>query len=142
MRFDDPVIQSILDEIKVEVQQKYKIDLTKEEIYKVIKVQIASTILGISKHVSVHWRGFGKFVFNNTVKRIKDINVFEAQIRSDDYDLTEKEKLDLKKSFIATKAREREANFKKQISGNAISVKELESKQDKQVVPTVFRLIK
>lgn len=142
MRFDDPTIQSILEEIKVEVKQKYKIDLSKEEIYKVIKVQIASTILGISKHVSVHWRGFGKFVFNNTVKRVKDINVFEAQIRSEDYDLTEKEKLDLKKDFIATKAREREANFKKQITAKSISVKELESKQDKQVVPTIFRLIK
>lgn len=130
----DDTLKGILEEIIEDVKIKYKRELTLEQIHKVVKVQIDTTIVGISKNISVHWKGMGKFLFNGTMKRDKEINNYSEELESLDYNLTSQEKVTLKRNLILEKAKERDINLSIQRHAKALTAKQLVDSPDAQKI--------
>lgn len=130
----DDTLKEIIEEVRQLVKTKYKKDLSTEQLFKIIKTQIDITIIAISKNISVHWKGMGKFLFNSTLKRDKDFNSLFEKMESDDYNLSVQEKIDLKKNLILEKAKEKDINLYNQRHGKVLTAKELIDTPDVQKI--------
>lgn len=130
----DDTIKGLLEEIRIDVKKRYNRDLTIEQLFKIVKTQIDVTIISISKNISVHWKGAGKFLFNGTMRRDKEINSYSEELESLDYNLTSQEKVELKRSLILEKAKEKDINLSNQRKAKALTAKQLMESPDLQKI--------
>jgi hypothetical protein len=139
----DDTIKEIIEEVRVLVKTKYKKDLTSEQVFKIVKTQVDVTIVSIAKNISVHWKGMGKFLFNGTMKRDKEIYELDEKLKSLDYDLTPQEKVEIKRNLILEKAKERDINLSKQRHAKALTAKEvLDSPDAQRIALKSFKALK
>ena len=117
MKLDD-TLRSIIEQIIVEVKDKYGIHLTLEEVYNVIDSQIEATKIGFAKGISVHWIKFGKFLLSKRGDRKREVTRYVEDLEDDSTDLTQEEKDKRKKEFIIIKAEERKQTLTIERAGN------------------------
>lgn len=134
MKLDNTLLK-IIDIIRLEVKEKYKLELSTQEIVEVIQTQIEATKLGLSKGISVTWYRFCKFIFSERATRKAEVIKQLKQIDTD-YEGSSLEDLDkLKQQVIiesAEKKREYLAKGKEQDVGLKI--------EDVQKVQTVNKV--
>lgn len=106
MKLDD-TLKRIMEQVVVEVKEKFGITFTIEDIYNVIDSQIEATKIGFVKGISIHWIRFGKFLFTEQSKRKKEVRNYIADIDDENTNLTQAEKEQRKKVFIVLKAEEK-----------------------------------
>ena len=73
MKLDNTLLK-IIGIIQEVVKEKYKLELSTQEIAEVVQTQIEVTKEGISKGISVTWYRFCKFIYTERGKRKSETN--------------------------------------------------------------------
>lgn len=98
MKLDETLLEIIL-QIKDEVKEKYKVEMSEAEIYDCIDAQVEATKLGFSRGVTVVWSRFCKFVFSNRAIRRSEVRKTLEKL-DDNEDITPQEREQRKKDKI------------------------------------------
>lgn len=106
MKLDD-TIKEIIEQIIIDVKNKYGITFSIEEIYSCIDSQIEATKIAFVKGISIHWIKLGKFIFTERNKRGKIYKQYEEDLNDENTDLTTKEKEQKLKEFRIVQAIEK-----------------------------------
>lgn len=126
MRIDE-TITKVFEQIKVEVKEKFDVDISTKELYDIVRTQLDATRLGFSKLVSVHWLNWGKFIFVDKYNRKNKVFELSKQIDNPDYILTEEERVNLKKELIVESGEKRKELLHINKNTKTISVDDLMS---------------
>ena len=93
MKLDNTLV-GIFTKIQKEVQDKFGIEYSIEELVSIVDVQIEATKLGFSKGITVHWERFCKFAFTNRLKRKNEVKKYINEVKeNENLSLEEKESL-------------------------------------------------
>jgi len=73
----DDTIRRITKEVKIQIEKKYPIEMSEEEILDVVDSQFRGTVYGLKKGLSIKLPVIGRFLFINksdTIRRIMELN--------------------------------------------------------------------
>lgn len=98
----DNTLTRILNTIKDEVKEKYKVDYSIEELNDIIDTQIKATRDGINKGITVHWSRFCKFVFTERANRKQRVSNIVDEARANNID--EEDIVKIKQNAIINEA--------------------------------------
>lgn len=124
MKLDDTLL-GIFTKIQKEVQDKFGIEYSIEELNSVVDVQIEATKLGFTKGITVHWERFCKFVFTDRkTRKVENFNYMDEL--KERHDLLPQEKEALAKEKILEEAKKKKKYISDStLSGNSSTVEDL-----------------
>lgn len=106
----DETLTRFLNEIQDEVSKEFGVTMSIEQIHSIVETQEEATKLGISKGIAVHWIRFGKFIFTDKVKRVKEIRSIN-QALAENEDVLPHERIAITKQLIIKKAEQKKASI-------------------------------
>jgi hypothetical protein len=124
----DDKLKSIIATIKNEVEEKYKKELSEEDIFNVIDSQIEATKEGIRRSITVHWFKFGKFLFTNKKVRMAKIQK-NVEYLSNTGDYTNSEIEAIQKQLVIESAKEKKHYIRQNRGDQNLQDKELNAEQ-------------
>lgn len=139
----DQTLQKIIDQILLEIKDKYGIDSSTEEIFEIINTQIEATKLGFKNSITVHWSRFCKFVYTRRGERKSEVIKFKHKLKDLEEDLSLNEIEGLTNNFIKDNAKEKK-NYIANSDGRRtiVTLDEVESKiKENNALKTFKRLM-
>jgi L-2-hydroxyglutarate oxidase LhgO len=91
MQLDNTLVE-IITTLQKKVNNKYNIDISFDTIHDVVSIQMQATSLAFSRKIPITWKGFLKFIWTDRVNRNIETKTTIAEIDSDKYDLTAKQR--------------------------------------------------